>query len=428
MKKFIRITAFLLCFLLVASLCACGTKEKTLLTLEDHTLSLNTYQFLLSRMKGTLSSYGYDVDDTKFWNTIISTDGTTYNDYFCSSVLDQASKYVIAEYLFAQKGLELTEEREKIVDDLMAAQVKKAGSKNALNSELKGYGINYEMLREIYLTETRIDMLKDKLYGEKGELIDKETKDKYLSDNYVAFGQLFVAGYYYVIDTDKFGDQVYYTDEKHTAIAYDKENGHTKKDEYGLQEKDVLGGIVYYNDEGKIAYDKKNGVLGYATRNGEKVIENYDDAKLSELYADAVKYAEDANGSIDDFKELAEIYGSGEFDGDITYLFSSPGYYAAQYNGYEYLDEITKALANMKVGECKVVSSEYGYHVICKYEIEDAVYDSKEQADVFSDFYDGLVSYLFDLECAKHESKVKIDKGVLGEAPDMISVGTNTMY
>ena len=193
-------------------------------------------------------------------------------------------------------------------------------------------------------------------------------------------------------------------------------------------EKDILGDVVYYNDEGKIAYDKKNGVLGYATQNGEKVIENYDDAKLSELYADAVKYAENANGSIDDFKELAEIYGSGDADGDITYLFSSPGYYAAQYDGYEYLDDITKALADMQVGECKVVSSEYGYHVVCKYEIEDAVYDSEEQKDVFSDFYEGLVAYLFDLECEKHASKVKIDTGALGEAPDMISVGTNTKY
>lgn len=417
-----------MCLCLLAGLCACGAKEKTLLTMEDETLSINTYQFLLSRMKGTLASYGYNVDDPKFWNTIISSDGTTYNDYFCSNVLDQASKYVIAEYLFEKKGLELTDEREKIVDDLMAAQVKKAGSKNALNSELKGYGINYDMLRNIYLTETRIDMLKDKMYGDRGELIDKETKDKYINDNYVAFGQLLVAGYYYVIDTDNFGDYVYYTDEKHTAIAYDKENGHTKKDEYNFDEKDILGGTVYYNDEGKIAYDKKNGILGYAMKDGEKVIEYYDDEKLSELYADAIKYAENANGSIDDFKELADIYGSGETDGDIMYLFSSPGYYASQYNSLEYLDKITKELETMSVGECKVVKSDFGYHVICKYEIEDGVYDSEAQKDVFSDFYDGLVSYLFDAECAKYANQVKIDEGALSEAPDMLTVGTNTSY
>ena len=428
MKKFIRISAFLLCICLLCSLFACGAKEKTLMTLGEKTISLNTYHFLLSRMKGTMASYGYDVNNSDFWNTIISSDGTTYNDYFCSSVLDQASKYVIAEYLFEEKGLKLTDEREKIVDDLMAAQVKKAGSKNALNSELKGYGINYDMLREIYLTEARIDMLKDHLYGNTGELIDKEEKDKYLNENYVAFGQLLVAGYYYVIDTDNFGDQVYYTDEKHTAIAYDKENGHTKKDEYGLLEKDILGGVVYYNDEGRIAYDKKNGVLGYAMKDGEKVIEKYDDEKLSKLYTDALKYAEDANGSIEDFKELADIYGSGGTDGDIMYLFSSPGYYAAQYDAYEYLDKITKELESMKTGECKVVESDFGYHVICKYDIEDGVYDSKEQKDVFSDFYDGLISYLFERECEKYTSRVKIDKGVLDEAPDMISVGTNTQY
>ncbi len=398
------------------------------MTLEDKSISLNTYEFLLSRMKGTLSSYGYSVDNPDFWNTIISSDGATYNDYFCDNVLNQASRYVIAEYLFDQKGLVLTEEREKIVDDLMEAQIKKAGSKNQLNAVLKDYGVNYNMLREIYFTEARIDMLKDTLYGDKGELIGKEEKDKYLNENYVAFGQLLVAGYYYVIDTDKFGDQVYYTDDKHTAISYDKVNGHTKINEYGFEEKDILGGVVYYNDEGKIAYDKKNGVLGYTMEDGEKVIEYYDDAKMSEIYTDVTAYAAEADGSIEKFKELAKKYGEGESDGDIMYLFSSPGYYAAQHSSYAYLDNITKELSTMKVGECKVVKSDFGYHVICKYEIEENVYDSEKQKDVFLDFYEELTAYLFEEECKKYESMVKIDRSVASEAPDMISVGTNKLY
>ena len=265
--------------------------------------------------------------------------------------------------------------------------------------------------------------------GENGEKISKEDREQYLNDNYVAFGQLLVAGYYYMIDTDDFGDNVYYTDDKHTAIAYDKVNGHTRKDEFGFEEKDILGNPAYYNDDGRIAYDKKNGVLGYVyDKNGEKVVSFYDDEKLGELYLKAEQFAYDADGDIDKFKELADIYDEGDTDGKMMYLFSNVGYYAAQNDAYAYLDDITKELAKMDVGECRVVESDYGYHVICKYEVEEGVYDSEEQKDVFSDFYDGLVAYMFDEECKKYESLVKIDSAVMAEAPDMVSVGSNTLY
>ena len=408
---------------------ACSSHGKTIMSVGEKTLSVNTYELLLSRMKGTLAGYGYKVDDPSFWSTIISSDGMTYNDYFCANILEQASRYVIADYLFDKNGLALTDDRVAIVEELMDKLVERAGSKNALNSSLKEYGANYEILKDLYTLETKIDMLKDHLYGENGEKISKEDREQYLNDNYVAFGQLLVAGYYYMIDTDDFGDNVYYTDDKHTAIAYDKVNGHTRKDEFGLEEKDILGNPAYYNDDGRIAYDKKNGVLGYVyDENGEKVVSFYDDEKLGELYLKAEQFAYDADGDIDKFKELADIYDEGDTDGKMMYLFSNVGYYAAQNDAYAYLDDITKELAKMDVGECRVVESDYGYHVICKYEVEEGVYDSEEQKDVFSDFYDGLVAYMFDEECKKYESLVKIDSAVMAEAPDMVSVGSNTLY
>ena len=169
--------------------------------------------------------------------------------------------------------------------------------------------------------------------------------------------------------------------------------------------------------------------MGYAfDEKGNKVTADYDESKLEELYAAASQYAIDADGDIAKFKELADIYGEGDSDGDIMYLFSETGYYAAQHEAYAYLDSITKELSKMKVGECSVVKSEYGYHVICKYEIEEKVYDSEAQKDVFSDFYDGVVAYLFEEECKKYESQVRIDNEVANEAPDMISVGSNTLY
>ena len=430
MKKSVKIIALALAFCMLAvSLCACGGKGETMMTFADKRLTVNTYEFMLSRMKGTLATYGYEVASESFWKTVISPDGTTYDDYFRTSVLEQASRYIIAEYLFDRYGLVLTEEREKLVDDLMALMVERAGSKTALNSELRGYGANYDILRELYLLETKIDMLKDHLYGEKGELISEAERQKHLEENYVAFGQIYLASYYYLIDTDRFGDHVYYTDDKHKHIAYDKENGSTQTDEYGKTIKDIFGEDEYFTEDGKIAYDKKNGKLGYVVDDkGEYVVEYYDDEKLGELYDNAHTYADACDGDIDAFVEMAEIYDEMSGKGETLYLYSEEHYYGLQSESYEYLDDITKALGDMEVGEYKVIESDYGYHVICKYEMPEKAYEDEDQKDVFEGFMEDLVGELFDTECAKFESQIKLVTEVYDTASKMSEIGTNTLY
>ena len=172
MKKITNILSLTLAVLLMlGALASCASGGQAVMTFADKSMSVNTFELLLSRMKGTLMDYGYDVDSDTLWRTIISVSGATYDDYFRTSVLEQASRYLIADYLFDRNGLKLTEEREAIVDELMNMFVKQAGSKTNLNAELKEFGANYEILRELYILETKIDMLKDYLYGENGEKI-----------------------------------------------------------------------------------------------------------------------------------------------------------------------------------------------------------------------------------------------------------------
>ena len=171
MKK----TTKILCLILTLVLCIplfVSCEAKTLITYEDKTLSVNVYEFLLSRMKGTLAYYGYEVDKTSFWKTVVSLeDGTTYNDYFRATIMQQAVYYVVADKMFDENNLTLTDAQEKKIDDLLSAYVKKAGSKSKLNEELKDYGVNYEILRDVLILEAKIELLKDHLYGEKGEKI-----------------------------------------------------------------------------------------------------------------------------------------------------------------------------------------------------------------------------------------------------------------
>ena len=430
MKKIVKFISFALCLsLLVVFGASCSSYGDSVLTLADKSVSVNTYELLLTRMKGTLYSYGYDVGNEKFWKTIISSDGATYDDYFTASILEQASRYVIAEYLFDRKGLVLTKDRIEIVDKLMDKYVSLAGSKNALNSKLKEYGANYDVLRELLLLETKIDMLKDDLFGENGEKIDASIKEKYLEDNYVAFGQIFIATYDYIIDTDDFGDQVYYVDEKHTAIAYDKVNGKTKLDEFGKEVKDVLGNPAYFNEEGKIAYDKVNGVLGYALDDeGDKKIKNKTTDEIKAIEKKVQEYLKACNGDMDAFLEYAELYGEGEGDGETMYLFSSTDYYAAMGDSLAYLDDIAEKIEKLGDAEVGYVRSDFGFHLVCKYDYEKGAYDNKKYESEFADFYPNLIAQLFDEECKKYESEVIVNEDVVESAPTISQVKVNILY
>lgn len=430
MKKSIKLLSLLLCCCLLAgALASCSGQGKAMMTLGDKSLSVNIYELLLSRMKGTLYTYGYTVTDDSFWKTIISTDGMTYDDYFCITIMEEASKYLIADYLFDLNGLSVTEEQENQLDEAMNSLVKAAGSATALNSDLKTYGVNRNMLRDLYLLEMKMAILKEHLYGANGEKISKEIKEEHLRENYVAFSQIFLASYYYLIDLDEFGDEVYYTDEKHTAIAYDKVNGKTVINEFGREDADIFGDPIYYTEEGRVAYDKVNGVIGYVTDDeGNKLIEYYDDKTLGEMYEKAQAYAESCNGDLDKFTELAELYDESEGGSTVTYLYASTGYYGSQSESVAYLDEIAQGLLTMKVGETRAAQSDFGFHVFIKQETESEAYLKEDLKDTFADFTSNLVEQLFDEECAKHENKIVIDEKVAEDAPTMSSVAINILY
>lgn len=427
MKKIIKYVSLFLCLILCMSAIA-SCSAQTLMSYEDKTISVNMYEFLLSRMKGTLSYYGYDVNSESFWMTVISSDGTTWEDYFKETVRKQALNYIVADKLFDTNGLKLTDAQIKIIDDKLNGYVKKAGSKTLFNEELKQYGANYDILREVYIIEAKIQVLKEHLYGKNGEKITHETKEQYFNDNYVAFKQIFLATYDYIIDTDRFGDTVYYTDNKYTAIAYDKKNGVTKTDEFGKEVKDVLGNTEYYTADGKIAYDKTNGVIGYLTNSdGDKVIESVSSEKKSEIYNNAKKYAVQCNGKPELFEEYIKLYGEGESD-NIIYLYASEGYYAAQNDAVAYFDDMAEKLKDLDAGECVVFESSYGYHVLSRYDNEDGAYDLEENEEFFESFYEELIALLMDEMCATYHDEVEIDEELLADVPKMYEIGSNILY
>ena len=92
-----RLLTVVLCLALAVgaiSMTACGKKSPTLLELDGNRITANQYQFLLSRVKGSLHYTGYNVESDNFWNMIIDDQNTTYDEFFRNAVLEDARRYL----------------------------------------------------------------------------------------------------------------------------------------------------------------------------------------------------------------------------------------------------------------------------------------------------------------------------------------------
>ena len=425
----------LVCALCLPSLAGCSDKNgKTLMSMEDTTLSVNTYQLLLSRMKGTLAKYQYNVDSDTFWSTVVDLENTTYDEYFRTTILENAKTYVIGTYLFDEVyGLTLSKEAVEAVDAELAEFVEYDGdgSKTAFNQILAEYGVNYDILRETYLMEAKIDALKVHLYGEGGSKIADTAKEEYCQENFVRFKQVFLASYYYVCETDENGDDIYYTENSlgNQVICYDTVNGKTKTDESGDVIKDKQGYDVYFTEDGKIAYDKQNGTTAFLLdKNGEPVVGDYTKEELVEIKKEANTVLDKVpEGEFDAFEIFMEQRGEDE-DAQAYqngyYLYADP----SNYTSYPYLESIVEKLIELEVGQTALVESDYGYHVIMKYPVDKGAWADEDNKDWFEGFEEGLVDDLFMTLCDQYVDQVVVDEEVLATVPSMKQIGVNFYY
>jgi hypothetical protein len=376
-------------------------------------------------MKGTLKYNGHPTDTESFWNTIISVQGGTYNDYFCHTVQEEAKMMLIKLYLFEEVyKLELPSNYYDTIDEYIgdALDLLHDGSKPAFNSKLAEYGVNMDMLRENYIMEDKIDYLKLHLSKQTGDT----ARDEYYQKNYVRFRQILLPLYEYLYETDENGDTVYYK-EGTDRIYYDMD-GVTKKGTDGKTIVDGNGDTVYYTEDGKIAYNTKKGV----TRGIDKDKDGYTDYKmLDKESAQLVK---------DQAEKLKEVIEAGDFSTfeDYGKKMSEEALWSAYPNGMyinknknysiAYLDDMQEALTNMAVGDIALIEADNAYHLIMKYEIEAHGYKNDANKDWFEEFEDEVVSEILDAMCQKYMDQVKVNTEAWEKAMDMKTIGSNTDY
>lgn len=432
MKKIAKRSIALLVALILALSCfvGCSSQGKTLMELDDNKISVNLFMLYLSRMKGMLcSSYSFGSAAIKdsFWDTVMSADGTTYNSYYTSSVLDNAKTYLSALYEFDQRGLELPKSTLESIDEKINGFIENDanGSKTEFNSILSGYGVNYKLLREAYIIEAKISYLKDTIYGADGSLIAKNLVDDYYEQNYARFKQVFLHTYDYVYETDSNDDPIYYKADG--KISYDT-TATKKVDSNGAGVLDANGDQIYVRvDENgitRVAYDKQNGArVNKTDEDGNYIIEKYTDDKLSQVKEQAKTIYEALQTN--DFEAFDALVSDGEEYPNGIYVTRS-----STYDSQKVID----AVFEMEVGESCTVTSDYGIHIIMRYELEEDGYKKDANSDFFISTSTGNYVFMNDMKnqllsqyLAQHKDKIVVDTAVL-EGVDMKSVGANFYY
>ena len=374
------VAAVMIAAMLLCSLVSCGSTGKPLLMLNDCSISINLFELYLTRMKSMLSlEYGESIKSDDFWETWIDIyDKKTYNTQHTEEVLDSAKTYLAAIAVFDELGLELPKSSiDKIDAELEEMVMNEAnGSKSAFNAILAHYGANYDILREAYIIEAKIAYLRDELFGTNGSKVGANLVDDYFNKNYVRFKQVFIPTYEELYEEDANGKKVY---------QYDS-NGDIK--------------IKHYKES---------------------------DPEMQIIESDVkVIMSEAREGDFEGFDSLVEKYHQGSKD-------YPNGYYVSEYTSYDAI-EVVEEVLDMKVGEVRRVRSDYGIHIVMRYELVEGAYTLEENEDLFIStktgtyiFMSDLVDELYYEYLAEYKSKITVDEDLL-KTVDIKSVEINYYY
>ena len=430
-RLFARLLSLCLALIMIAlTLSSCANRVKSpVLEYDGEAISLSTYEFLLSRMKGTLARNKYEVDTlSSFWTDKHPGSELTNEEYYNKAILDNCKNYLAALILFEEEGLELSPATLAEIDEEIQFYIEYdcKGSVEKFDTLLSKYGTDCEGLRQIYELEAKYQAVIASLYGAGGSQIADSVKEQYYRANYYRFKQILVSNFYYVNATDEKGNVMYFDREtgkpiydESGAYAYDK-NGNRIVDSYGVP--------IRYGAGGEILYDKENGYPSPKTDDkGNAIKYEYTAAEMEERVAKMNSLVESCRDNPSAFEAQMpewELYvGADDYYADGYYLSDLE---SSSYN--ENMIDILEKLKTMKDGEIAIVESESGYHVVMKYELDKGKYSDSDYAEWFASFNQSLITKLFLDRCEDFYSDITVNEKNLKKAKSIKSLGTNFDY
>lgn len=315
-----RLVAALLTVIMLFGLIGCGQSSATAISFGDVKISANMFCYWMSRYKAMFlySYFGTTTDNAQLWTSELAS-GVTIGEFLESVAVSNIMSNAVCLGLFDDYGLKLTNEQQNQVDQYINSLVSSAGSKSALNSALSAYGVNADILKDIYLAEAKISALQEYLYGENG--IEKATEaeiDEYYKANYYRCKHILVRT-----------DVKYELDENGDPIV-DAESGSYK--------------TVALTDEEKEAQ-----------------------LALAEDLEKRIAAGEDYDALVAQYSE------------DTGMLQFQDGYYITSSSTFLPSEIITAVMA-MNPGDIKTVESSYGVSIVKRYELIDGAYNDENYA------------------------------------------------
>ncbi len=354
--KLIALFLTVLCLLPMSVACS-SDGGKTVMEYEGYTVTEGMYLYWLKEWKDHYVNNYADVSDTEaFWNEI-NESGVTNEEYITTNIKTRIRYYLIAQALFDQYDLKLSDEATEKIESDLNAQIEYFGSKSAYNAHLKEeYGINLSVLKKIYTYEEKYTQVYGYLYSTTGKLTaTAEELDQYYQSYYARVKYvMFLKNTKYVLDED--GKRVTDT------------NGYYKMEDLTAEEQAEVKNTV---DE--VFADVKGG--GNIADHFEKHMEQFG------------------------FK--SEAYPNG--------FYITPDEYA------QHTAEVTNAALEMKTGEVRLVENDACYFVVQKFDLIDKAYNT----DVDKDQFTYLVSYCNSEKFTEHfeelSKKIEIEEDLIAQ-------------
>ncbi len=395
MKKTIKLAALVLAaVMMMISFVSCSGYGAPVMELGETAITENMIEFWLSRYKAQFEYYysaaimeQYQLEKLdQFWPIVSDTEtGETFDDVMSGFIYENAKTYLCSLYLFDQFGLVLPEETVNNVDAIVEGLLEDyaSGSKSEFNALLSTYGVNYNLLRELYLIDEKVAYLQNYLFGPGGTLgVTKIDKENYYQKNYVCMRQICI-----------FINERPFIDEEGNYVL-DKD-GYTQFIDMTAAETQEA------RARAAEAITKLNNNESFAS-----VSSKYDENKADDGYLNGIYISRD----------------------------SALGTDAA-------LEKIYNELINMEVGQIKLIETEQSLHIVEKLALEEGAYDKEANSDFFK-FYDAdtqgyitfdgyLVEPLFldyiNSSLEKYSAQIKIDEERL-KSKKLSNVQSNFYY
>ncbi len=219
MKKTISLfLATLLCLTVFLTGCG-GSAGDAVMTYGDSVITENVFRYYLSYYKNIYLKTYNDMKDTAAYYDTVMPDGRTAEQVLFDMTIENVQMTLVCMELFQKEGLSISEALREDIDYYLADLVTEyaGGDKKSLNAELAQYGVNLDMLADIYVDQEKSGFLFDYYYGEGGVVgLTDEEKDAWYRDNYSHVVHLYINdAYYYPVNEAGFTQ----TDENGNPIS-----------------------------------------------------------------------------------------------------------------------------------------------------------------------------------------------------------------